>query len=161
MARSDTLNHVSTNILVSKALIVRYGVGTDGGIFAVRDLLTKTLGWSPNCVEMLYYNVEPKLKPAMCHDGQKAPTVSRFKEKFSDLIHDANGGNVRFLYVDAHGSPQSSSSGSGEKDKLDEGWKLAHGEDGLQSEILYDNWLADTITEVSLTGVREGKLKHH
>ncbi|KAF8872432.1 hypothetical protein BD779DRAFT_1477569 [Infundibulicybe gibba] len=63
---------------VPLALIVRYDVGTDGGIFRVRDLLYM-LGFHETSVEMLYYDLEPQNGPRICGNGQQAPTAKRFK----------------------------------------------------------------------------------
>ncbi|KAI0677669.1 hypothetical protein C8Q78DRAFT_1066139 [Trametes maxima] len=137
-----------------KALILRYGTGTDNGIFLVREMLTKHLGFDTDDVEMLYFNDEPKGKPGVRSDGQAAPTVSNFKSKFTTLIAGAGGpGDVRFLYVDTHGTIRPNPDGSGEPDGIDHGWTMAEDDEGMRKEIVYDNWLALTINTYLKAGV--------
>ncbi|KAI0650856.1 hypothetical protein C8Q79DRAFT_1007084 [Trametes meyenii] len=137
-----------------KALIIRYGTGTDNGIFLVREMLTKHLGFDTDDVEMLYFNDEPKGKPAVRSDGQAAPTASNFKAKFTRLIVGARGtGDVRFVYVDTHGTIYPNPDGSGEPDGIDEGWTMAEDDDGTRKEIVYDNWLAQAINTNLKVGV--------
>ncbi|GAP90020.1 hypothetical protein SAMD00023353_4300540 [Rosellinia necatrix] len=134
-----------------KALIVRYGVGTkDRAIFDVRDLLVKSMGWNPAAIEMLYYNDEPPRQSATLLDNQEAPTVARFKAKFSSLISSANRGDVRFLYVDSHGVPRDNPQ-SGESDKVDEGWVLAKTDDGRLKEEVWDDWISDELRNLPPT----------
>ncbi|KAJ3505652.1 hypothetical protein NLJ89_g7309 [Agrocybe chaxingu] len=136
-----------------KALIVRYDTGTDSGIFDVQKLLTNTLGFDRKSITMLYYNTEPKNSDRTCTSGQKPPTATRFKEEFKNLLRNAVRGDVRFLYVDAHGSPRDAGDSSGEKDGVDEGWKLAKDDNGRQAEVVYDNWLTTVIKSMLGPGV--------
>ncbi|OJT09710.1 hypothetical protein TRAPUB_13815 [Trametes pubescens] len=87
----------------------------------------------------------PKNAPGVLSDGQAAPTTSRFKEKFTNLIAGANAGDVRFLYVDTHGTIFPDKDGSGETDSNDEGWTMARGDDGMKKEVVYDDWLVNAI----------------
>ncbi|KAF8885591.1 hypothetical protein BD779DRAFT_1732731 [Infundibulicybe gibba] len=75
---SKERDSVVTRSPKAAALIVRYDVGTDGGIFRVRDLLYM-LGFHETSVEMLYYDLEPQNGPRICGNGQQAPTAKRFK----------------------------------------------------------------------------------
>ncbi|KAL7276572.1 hypothetical protein RUND412_000414 [Rhizina undulata] len=141
-----------------QALIVRYDVGTDSGIFDVRNMLVDNLAFNDDSIEMLYYDFEPKqeekkFKARECWKGQQAPTAQRFKQKFIDLIAGAKAGDVRFLYVDAHGSPKEDTDGSGETDGFDEGWKLAAQEDGIYAEVVYDDWISEAIGKNLAPGV--------
>ncbi|KAL1680261.1 hypothetical protein EV122DRAFT_276439 [Schizophyllum commune] len=71
-----------------RALIVRADTGSDNGIFLLRDMLTKDLDFSPEGVEMLYW------------DGQRVPTGKRFKSMLFTLLSGAQPDDVRFLYLD-------------------------------------------------------------
>ncbi|EIW52721.1 uncharacterized protein TRAVEDRAFT_135035 [Trametes versicolor FP-101664 SS1] len=128
-----------------KALIIRYGTGIDNGIFFVRDMLVDHLGFDADDVEMLYFSEEPAGAPGVLSDGQAAPSASRFKARFTDLIAGAAAGDVRFLYVDTHGTIRPDDDSSGEADDMDEGWTMAEDDDGIRKEVVYDDWLADTI----------------
>ncbi|KAF8535974.1 hypothetical protein BDD12DRAFT_891290 [Trichophaea hybrida] len=139
--RSKPFNLVlsSSNFSKKKALIVRYGVGNDCGIFDVRDMLTTTLDFDSRNVLMLYYDIEPEGGSRYCLHGQEAPTASRFKEAFTTLIRSAKPGDVRFLYVDAYGVLDTSGEHS-----LNDGWNLAERDDGQQTEIVSDSWMTKT-----------------
>ncbi|TBU44481.1 hypothetical protein BD309DRAFT_30343 [Dichomitus squalens] len=140
-----------------KALIVRYGTGTDDGIFYIEEMLTKHLGFATDDVELLYYDVEPSNGAKQCTKGQKAPTVGNFETSFADLVSGAEAGDVRFVYIDAHGTTY-----PGENDRFkpadgkDYGWVLAAAEDGVQEGLVDGDWFTSTIrshlkSEVNLT----------
>ncbi|KAL3953846.1 hypothetical protein ACCO45_011802 [Purpureocillium lilacinum] len=131
-----------------KALIVRYNTGIDEGIFMVKDMLVKYLGFSSNDVEVLYFDVDPKRG-----DGpKKTPTADNFKDRFTRLC-SADPGDVRFVYVDVHGTTWQDEDGEGEPDKEDEGWILAEDKDGTRKEIVTDDWVADTLRKNLAPGV--------
>jgi len=97
---------------------------------------------------MLYYDIE-RSEGKYCNSGQEAPTADRFKQRFTELIQDAKPGDVRFLYVDAHGSTlPKTDQDRYEPGPDDEGWKFARTDEGVGAEIVYDNWIADTIQKV-------------
>ncbi|KAJ8122242.1 hypothetical protein ONZ43_g1515 [Nemania bipapillata] len=133
------------NLGNKKALIVRYGTGTDDGIFRVRDMLVKHLGFAHADVELSYFDVDPDKGPKKCTLGQDPPTVENFKSKFIQLCAGAVAGDVRCLYVDAHGTTYPDEDGSGEKDGNDEGWVMASNNNGTSKAILDDDWLAKAI----------------
>ncbi|ROW13089.1 hypothetical protein VPNG_05919 [Cytospora leucostoma] len=136
-----------------KAMILRYGTGTDNGIFMVRDMLVKYLGFASADVEMLYFDVDPSEGPKKCTLGQDPPTATKFKSKFGQLCRSAEPGDVRFLYVDAHGARYPDEDGSGEPDGMDEGWILAENDDGTRKEVVSDDWLGDAIRKNLEKGV--------
>ncbi|EJF63184.1 hypothetical protein DICSQDRAFT_168065 [Dichomitus squalens LYAD-421 SS1] len=80
-----------------KALIVRYGTGTDDGIFYIEEMLTKHLGFATDDVDLLYYDVEPSNGAKQCTKGQKAPTVGNFETSFADLISGTCTSTIRGL----------------------------------------------------------------
>lgn len=84
---------------------MRYNTGIDEGIFMVKDMLVKYLGFSSNDVEVLYFDVDPKRGdgPKKCTLGQDPPTADNFKDRFTRLC-SADAGDVRFVYVDVHGN---------------------------------------------------------
>ncbi|KAI0168952.1 hypothetical protein GGR52DRAFT_592734 [Hypoxylon sp. FL1284] len=127
-----------------KALIVRFGTGTDDGIFRVQDMLVKHLGFSHADVELSYFDIDPDKGPKQCTLGQDPPTVANFQAKFAQLCASAVAGDVRCLYVDAHGTTYPDPD-SDEQDGNDEGWILAKDDDGTLKEVLYDDWLAKAI----------------
>lgn len=128
-----------------KALIIRFGTGTDNGICLVQDMLTKHLGFAPGDVEMSYFDIDPESGPKQCTKGQDPPTATRFKSKFTSLLSSASAGDVRFLYVDAHGTTYPDEDGSGEPDDEDEGWILAENDDGTRKEVVNDDWVGKAI----------------
>ncbi|KAI1660215.1 hypothetical protein F4813DRAFT_401180 [Daldinia decipiens] len=136
-----------------KALIVRYGTGTDNGIFKTRDMLVNHLGFSGRDVELSYFDIDPTDGPNECTLGQDPPTIANFKSKFTYLCTSAVAGDVRFLYVDAHGMTYPDEDGSGEQDGNDEGWILAENTDGTSKAVLKDDWLADAIRKNLKKGV--------
>ncbi|KAF8535219.1 hypothetical protein BDD12DRAFT_912923 [Trichophaea hybrida] len=132
----------SSNFSKKQALIIRYGVGIDCGIFDVRDMLTTTLGFDSRNVVMLYYDIESEVGPRYCLHGQEAPTADRFMEKFTALIKSAKPGDVRFLYVDAYGVLDTS-----REHGFKEGWNLAERDDGQQPEVVSDGWITKTVRQ--------------
>ena len=104
-----------------QALIMRFGTGTDEGIFKVQEMLIKHLGFASADLELLYFDVDPPTGPKMCTLGQDPPTARNFKFKFTQLCQSAVPGYVRFLYVDAHSTIYSDEDNSGEEDDQDEG----------------------------------------
>ncbi|RYP59506.1 hypothetical protein DL769_008496 [Monosporascus sp. CRB-8-3] len=128
-----------------KALILRYGTGTDNGIFMVQEMLVKYLGFATTDIDMLYFDVDPSTGPKECTLGQDPPTATNFKSKFGQLCNSAQSGDVRFLYVDAHGTTDPDEENSGEQDGMDEGWILAKNNDGTLKEVVSDDWLGDAI----------------
>lgn len=133
-----------------QALIVRYGTGTDDGIFRVQEMLVKHLGFSHADVDLSYFDVDPDQGPKKCTLGQDPPTVKNFQSKFTQLCAGAVAGDVRCLYVDAHGTTYPDEDGSGENDGNDEGWILAKTDNGTLKEVLSDDWLANAIKKVRL-----------
>lgn len=111
-------------------------------------MLVDHLGFDVGDVEMLYFSAEPANAPGVLSDGQAAPTASRFMTRFTDLIAGAAAGDVRFLYVDTHGTVRPDDDGSGEADDKDEGWTMAEDDDGIRREVVYDDWLAKAIRAV-------------
>ncbi|KAJ7721596.1 hypothetical protein B0H16DRAFT_1790523 [Mycena metata] len=128
-----------------KALIVRFGTGTDEGIFKVQDMLFKHLGFAAADIEVSYFDVDPATGPKQCTKGQDPPTATNFRAKFTTLCEDAVADDVRFLFVDAHGTTGPDDESPGEPDKMDEGWILAANDDGTLKEIVNDDWLAHCI----------------
>ncbi|XDG04439.1 hypothetical protein ABKA04_004054 [Annulohypoxylon sp. FPYF3050] len=131
---------------IKKALIVRYGTGTDDGIFRVRDMLVKHLGFSQTDVELSYFDVDPDEGPKKCTLGQDPPTAKNFRAKFEKLCSSAVAGDVRCLYVDTHGTVYPEQHRPDEPDGYDEGWTMAANDDGTMKEVIYDDWLAETIS---------------
>ncbi|KAF8885590.1 hypothetical protein BD779DRAFT_663359 [Infundibulicybe gibba] len=111
----------------------------------MRDLV-HMLGFYETSVEMLYYNSEPQGGPRTCSSGQQAPTATRFKEKFAELLRNVQPGDVRFLYIDAHSSPRA-------EPGVDDGWELAQDENGRRDEIVYGDWITRCIKENLVRGV--------
>lgn len=91
-------------------------------------------------------NVETGLRSAP--SARTPPTADNFKDRFTRLC-SADAGDVRFVYVDVHGTTWQDEDGEGEPDKEDEGWILAEDEDGTRKEIVTDDWVADTLRTVS------------
>ncbi|KAL7269583.1 hypothetical protein RUND412_007746 [Rhizina undulata] len=146
-------NDFRTRIENGFALTVRYDVGPDKGIFDVQNMFVNNLAFNSYSIEMPYYDSEPENAPRRCTSGQQAPTAQRFKQKFVDLIAGTKAGDVRFLYVAAHGSPREGSGGPGKVDRINEGWRLAGQEDGQRVEIVYDDWLSEAIRTNLAAGV--------
>ncbi|KAL1707958.1 hypothetical protein EV121DRAFT_197992 [Schizophyllum commune] len=71
-----------------RALIMRADTGGDNGIFLLRDMLTRDLDFSPEDIEIYYY------------DGRRAPTGNRLTSMLYTLLSSAQPGDVRFLYLD-------------------------------------------------------------
>ncbi|KAI5897133.1 uncharacterized protein SCHCODRAFT_01124701 [Schizophyllum commune H4-8] len=131
-----------------KALIVRYGTGSDNGISLLRDTLTTDLDFDVSDVEMLYYNSEPADGPAVVSDGQGAPTAARFKSTLATFLSGAEAGDVRFLYLDTLGAIRP----GGEAD-VESGVTLAANEEGTEKEVVYNDWLATAIRDNLKGGV--------
>ena len=87
-----------------QALIARFDNSSDSGIFMVKDMLTKYLGFEAANVEMLYYDVDVGGGGKSLTGCHPAPTAGRFKEKLVEMLAGAQPGDVRFLYVDAQGT---------------------------------------------------------
>ncbi|KAI0073031.1 hypothetical protein K474DRAFT_1604048 [Panus rudis PR-1116 ss-1] len=133
-----------------KALIMRFGTGPDNGIFLVQDMLTKYLGLDHSDVELSYFDIEPTNgSPCQCTKGQDPPTAANFKSKFTALLSSAVAGDVRFVYVDTHGSSYPDPDGSGEVDGNDEGWKFAGNNEGTLREVVDNDWVGTAIRDVS------------
>ena len=135
-----------------QALIVRFGTGTDNGIFLARYMLVKNLGFDPDDVEMLYFSAEPKDQPGVLENGREPPTASNFKAKFTNLIAGATAGAVRFVYVDTHGTIYPGGGSPTKATDIDEGWTMAQDDGGLQKEVVTAEWMAKTIREVGCPG---------
>ncbi|RWA11845.1 hypothetical protein EKO27_g3285 [Xylaria grammica] len=148
MQTRQAIQKAYTHELGTHALIVRYGTGTDDGIFRVQKMLVEHLGFSHADVELSYFDVDPDEGSKKCTLGQDPPTVKNFQSKFVQLCAGAVPGDVRCLYVDAHGSTYPDENGSGEQDGNDEGWTLAQNDDGTLKEVLYDDWLAKAIRKL-------------
>ncbi|PIL37681.1 hypothetical protein GSI_01375 [Ganoderma sinense ZZ0214-1] len=86
-----------------KALIARFDDGSDTGIFMVKEMPTKYLGFEAAHVEMLRCNVDVANSAKSFNGCHPTPTVVHFKVKFVEMLAGAPPGDVRFLYVDAHG----------------------------------------------------------
>lgn len=127
---------------------MRFGTGTDDGIFKVQEMLVKYLGFASADVELSYFNIDPPTGPKQCTLGQDPPTVANFKLKFTQLCQSAVAGDVRFLYVDAHGTTYTDDDHSGEPDDEDEGWILAENNNGTRKDVLSDDWLGEAIRKV-------------
>ncbi|KZV89252.1 hypothetical protein EXIGLDRAFT_618459 [Exidia glandulosa HHB12029] len=138
---------------IKRGLIVRFGTGTDNGIFLARSMLTKYLGFDNADVAMLYFNSEPPNAPGVISDGQAAPTATRFKAEFTALIAGAKTGDVRFLYVDTEGTTYPDENGSGATGGNGEGWTMAEDDAGLRKEIVSVDWLAKAVKENLAPGV--------
>ncbi|PIL37691.1 hypothetical protein GSI_01385 [Ganoderma sinense ZZ0214-1] len=137
---------------VKKALIIRFDTGSDDGIFMVRDMLTRDLGFDTADVEMMFFDIDERDKKSRT-GPQDPPTATRFRDKFIwHLLSGARSGDVRFLYVDAHGTVWPDEH-SGEVDNEDEGWTLAKDDKGKGKEVVYDDWLSKTIREHLKPGV--------
>lgn len=116
----------------------------------VRDMLVQHLGFASDDVELLWFDVDPLKSPKRSTLGQYPPTVKNFKLKFTQLCQSAVSGDVRFLYVDAHGTRYLDEEHSGEIDDQDEGWILAENDDGTRKEVLSDDWLGAAIRKVNV-----------
>jgi hypothetical protein len=126
-------------------LVVRYGNGTDEGIFHIRDMLINSLGFAPQYTTMAYYDKEdPFHKP----DGVHAPTASFFEESFTTIVSEAQAGDIVFVYVDAKGLC-GDYQGDDAMNSV-EGFKLAAADDGTRTEDVYADWLGETIRKVCL-----------
>ncbi|KAJ7769330.1 hypothetical protein B0H16DRAFT_1673425 [Mycena metata] len=138
-----------------KALILRFGTGTDQGIFLVQDMLFKHLGFASEDIELSYFDIDPEdpKEPKHCTLGQDPPTAANFRSKFTQLCQSADAGDVRFLYVDAHGTTYPDEDNSGEPDGQDEGWVLAENNDGTRKEVVSDDWLGTCIRNHVAKGV--------
>ncbi|KAL1680262.1 hypothetical protein EV122DRAFT_208258 [Schizophyllum commune] len=131
-----------------KALIVRYGTGTDNGIFLLRDMLTTDLGFDAGDVDMVYYHHEPADSIAVIPFGQQAPTAANFKAKLTSFLSSAETGDVRFLYLDT--LAETGPAGTADEEK---GIVLAANDEGRERETVYNEWLATVIRENLKTGV--------
>ncbi|KAL1689438.1 hypothetical protein GGG16DRAFT_126442 [Schizophyllum commune] len=138
-----------------RALIVRFGTGTDNGIFLARYMLVKNLGFDPDDVEMLYFSAEPKDQPGVLENGREPPTASNFKAKFTNLIAGATAGAVRFVYVDTHGTIYPGGGSPTKATDIDEGWTMAQDDGGLQKETIREN-LAPGVNLTILTSACVG-----
>lgn len=127
---------------------MRFGTGTDRGIFMVQEMLVKHLGFASADVELSYFDYDPPTGPKKVTLGQDPPTATNFKAKFTQLCQSAIPGDVRFLYIDAHGTTYPDEDNSGEPDNEDEGWILAENDDGTRKEVLSDDWLGEAIRKV-------------
>jgi hypothetical protein len=119
-------------------------------------MLVKYLGFDAADVEMCYYdsNRNERLR------GQDAPTATNFKTKFSSLLSSASARNVRFVYVDAHGTTNPGEDGAGGEGN-DGGWVLAQDDAGASKEVVSGDWLSETIRTVSTTPrVHDSTLSH-
>lgn len=115
----------------------------------MQDMLIKHLGFASTDVELSYFDVDPSSGPKKCTLSQDPPTVANFERKFKELCRSATLGDIRFLYVDAHGTSYEDEDHSGEPDDKDEGWSLAGNDDGTRRAIVSDDWVAETLRAVS------------
>ena len=70
-----------------QALIAaRFDNGSDTGIFMVKDMLTKYLGFEAANVEMLYYDVDVANGAKSLTGCHPTPTAAHFKEKFVEML---------------------------------------------------------------------------
>ena len=129
---------------------MRFGTGTDNGIFKVQEMLVRHLGFASADVELSYFNIDSPGKPKQCTLGQDPPTVTNFKLKFTELCKSAVPGEVRFLYVDAYGTNRINEDHSGQPDDKTKGWVLAENDDGTRTESLPEDWLGEVIRNVSI-----------
>ncbi|KAI0667597.1 hypothetical protein C8Q78DRAFT_312143 [Trametes maxima] len=134
-----------------KALIIRFGTGTDNGIFLVREMLTRHLGFATVDVELCYFDANGQSGPKQCTQGQDPPTAGHFKEKFQHLLSSASAGDVRFLCVDVHGTTYPD--GDLQQDDEDRGWVFADDGDWARKSVVYDDWISDTIRNNLKPGV--------
>ncbi|KAL1724130.1 hypothetical protein EV715DRAFT_189566 [Schizophyllum commune] len=135
-----------------KALIIRYGTGTDdNGINLVRDMLVD-LSFDADNIEMLYYKAEPDGAPAEKEKGIEAPTASNFKSRFISLLEGAVAGDVRFVYVETRGVVHPGSDLP--PDSIDNGWSMASGDDGTGApEVVTADYISQIIKENVKPGV--------
>ena len=130
-----------------QALIARFDNSSDSGIFMVKDMLTKYLGFEAANVEMLYYDVDVGGGGKSLTGCHPAPTAGRFKEKLVEMLAGAQPGDVRFLYVDAQGTQK-----GGDDCKPDDGknggWMFAEGDCGTKKELVTNGWISETIRKV-------------
>ena len=129
----------------SQALLVRYGVGVDRGIFDVRNLLTD-LGFTRKNIKMLYYDTESAGRYTRTH-GQNAPTAIEFQNSLTALLQGSKAGDVRFLYIDVRGTP---GSGVRQVDAANEGYIFAEGDEGKEKKVVPADWIADCVLRVSV-----------
>ncbi|KAI0647978.1 hypothetical protein C8Q79DRAFT_542574 [Trametes meyenii] len=134
-----------------KALIIRFGTGTDNGIFLVRNMLTSHLGFAVTDVELCYFDVDGQSDPKQCTQGQDPPTAGHFKDKFQGLLSGASAGDVRFLCVDAHGTTYPDN--DLQQDTKDRGWVFADDTDWTERSVVYDEWISNTISKNLKPGV--------
>lgn len=129
---------------------MRFGTGTDNGIFIVEKMLVDHLGFAKADVELSYFDIDPDTGPKQSTLGQNPPTAANFRSKFTQLCHSAVFGDVRFLYMDAHGTTYPDDDNSGEPDGQDEGWILAENNDGTRKEVVSDDWLGGAIRTINV-----------
>lgn len=97
-------------------------------------------------------------EPTVRENGIEAPTGTNFKREFEQLISQTQAGDVRCVFIDAHGTnldvdeQGTDQSESGD----DEGIKLALLDDNSfdsttsqRSVIVSDNWMSDMVKQVS------------
>ncbi|UNI17474.1 hypothetical protein JDV02_003814 [Purpureocillium takamizusanense] len=137
----------SRDLGIKKALIVRFNTGMDTGIFKIKDMLLKHLGFADKDIQISYFDIDPPNGPRKATLWQEPPTVANFKARFTELCKSARPGDVRFVYIDAHGTTFPDAENSGEVDDNDEGWVLAENDDGTRKAILSDDWLGQAIRE--------------
>ena len=145
LCRDDPLAHLLTTPY--QALIARFDNGSDTGIFMVRDMLTKYLGFEAGNVEMLYYDVDVENGAKSLIGCHPAPTAAHFREKFVELLAGAQPGDVRFLYVDAQGT-QKGGDECKPDDGKDGGWMFAEGDCGSKKELVTNGWISEAIRKV-------------
>ncbi|PIL37677.1 hypothetical protein GSI_01371 [Ganoderma sinense ZZ0214-1] len=137
-----------------KALIARFDDGSDTGIFMVKEMLTKYLGFEAAHVEMLYYNVDVANGAKSLTGCHPTPTAVHFKEKFVELLAAARPGDKRFLYVDVQGT-QKGGDDCNKDDGKNGGFAFAEGDCGTKKELVTNGWISETIRKLRCGSDRE------
>ncbi|KAI1791076.1 hypothetical protein LXA43DRAFT_451549 [Ganoderma leucocontextum] len=143
--------YVKSPVGRKKALIARFNDGADSGIFLVKEMLTKYLGFAAADVEMLYYDVDAPNGAKSLTGGHTPPTATHFKQKFAELLSGARPGDVRFLYVDAQGTQKGGE--DCKDDGKDGGYAFAQGDCGSKTELVTNGWISEAIRKGLKPGV--------
>lgn len=129
---------------------MRFGTGTDNGIFNVQNMLVDHLGFAKADVEVSYFVNDSDDGPKQTTLGHYPPTADNFFTKFTQLCDSAISGDVRFLYMDVHGRTYPDDYKSREPGDQREGWILAENNDGIRKAVVDVAWVGETIRTVNV-----------
>ena len=132
-------------------MIIRFDTGSDSGIdsgiFLLKEMLTKSLAFDADDVEMLYFDIDTRGSPKSRTGHQDPPTATHFRQKLVQFLSRARPGDVRFLYLDVHGTQRRNESQSAATNKH-EGWTLAADDAGIKTELVSNEWVKEAIRKV-------------